>query len=213
MNLVVSIVSPEGHEILQDICAKLKLPLVLTLYARGTATKTMLDLLGIASREKRVVLASADEAKTEELFRAQRQRLYIDAPGNGISAAIPIKSVGGGKTLAFLSDGRAKKQAPKFDFGHELVLVIANEGSTDLVMEAARAAGASGGTVLHAKGANAENAEKFFKVSIASEKELILIVAKASEKAAIMAAVMKLAPETGAMTFSLPVSGTAGFGI
>ena len=35
---------------------------------------------------------------------------------------------------------------------HELIIVIANQGFTDKVMDAARAAGATGGTAVHAKG-------------------------------------------------------------
>ncbi len=56
----------------------------------------------------------------------------------------------------------------------------------------------------------------FYKVSIASEKEVILIVSAASQKAAIMKAIIEQAgPDTkaGAITFSLPVSEVAGFGI
>lgn len=48
--------------------------------------------------------------------------------------------------------------------------MIANQGYTELVMDAARAAHAPGGTVIHAKGTGAEKAEKFFGVSLAKEK-------------------------------------------
>ena len=42
-------------------------------------------------------------------------------------------------------------------------------------MEAARGAGATGGTTIHAKGTGMELAKKFFGVSIASERELVFI--------------------------------------
>ena len=48
---------------------------------------------------------------------------------------------------------------------HNLIIVIANQGATDQVMDAAREAGAAGGTVLHAKGTGMELARKFFGVS------------------------------------------------
>ena len=38
------------------------------------------------------------------------------------------------------------------DTKYELLVVIANQGYTELVMDAARAAHAPGGTVIHAKG-------------------------------------------------------------
>ena len=86
----------------------------------------------------------------------------------------------------------------------------------DAVMDAAREAGARGGTVLHGKGTGSKDAEKFFRVSIAQEKELILIVAKSDEKAAIMKSIVTNAgvnTEAGAVVISLPVSEVAGFGV
>lgn len=75
------------------------------------------------------------------------------------------------------------------DFSHELIMVIMNEGYSDTVMDAARSAGAGGGTVLHAKGTGRARAQKFFGVSLADEKDVVYIVAHADEKAAIMQAI------------------------
>ena len=116
MNYVISIVDPRGLRILTDICKKLHLPVVLTAYARGTATNSMLDRLGLESREKRVVMAVAGEEETAALIREQRRRLYIDAPGNGVVIAVPVKSVGGGEALAYLNGGGPmKKKIPELD--------------------------------------------------------------------------------------------------
>lgn len=214
MNYVISIINPSGLERLLDITEKLQLPLSIELHGQGTATKSMLDLLGMEFNEKRVVITIADEEKTAELIKEQRRNLYIDAPGNGIIVAVPIKSVGGGKTLAYLGGDKEQKVVPEINYKYEVILAISNEGCTDMVMDAARAAGARGGTVLHGKGTGAKNAENFFKVSIASEKEMILIVADAEQKSAIMSSILKSAgpgSPAGTIVFSLPVSEVAGF--
>lgn len=99
------------------------------------------------------------------------------------------------------------------DTKHELLVVIANQGCSNLVMDAAKGAGAGGGTVVHAKGTGMERAEAFFGVSLASEKEMIFIVAKSEQKNAIMQAVMRGAgmdTRAKAIVFSLPVTNTAG---
>ena len=99
------------------------------------------------------------------------------------------------------------------EFKHELIVVILNEGYSDFVMDAARSAGAGGGTVLHAKGTGSRRAEKFFGVSLAEEKDLIYIVAHSDEKAAIMRAISEAAgpgTKAGAICFSLPISSVAG---
>ena len=94
-------------------------------------------------------------------------------------------------------------------------MAIANEGYTDAVMNAARAAGARGGTVIHGKGTGAENAQKFYNISIADEKEIVMIVASAEIKSEIMRSILEKAgpgSDAGALVFSLPVSEAAGFG-
>ena len=96
---------------------------------------------------------------------------------------------------------------------HELIVVIAEQGYTDLIMDAAREAGAYGGTVIHAKGTGMELAEKFMGVSLAVEKEMVFIVTKTEQKNDIMKAIMKKAgldSKAKSITFSLPVTDTAG---
>ena len=97
-----------------------------------------------------------------------------------------------------------------------MITVIANEGRSDLVMNAARSAGAKGGTVLHGKSTGAKDSEKFYNISISGEKEVILIVAEAAQKSEIMRSILKNAgpdSEAGAIVFSMPVSEVAGFGM
>ena len=59
--------------------------------------------------------------------------------------------------MAYLNGGSPEASyTPSLNYRYELIIAIANEGSTDLVMNAARAAGARGGTVLHGKGTAAK---------------------------------------------------------
>ncbi|MDY6059161.1 MAG: hypothetical protein SPI76_02305 [Candidatus Fimenecus sp.] len=97
-----------------------------------------------------------------------------------------------------------------------LIVAVANEGRTDTVMNAARAAGAAGGTVIHGKGTASEEAAHFFNISIASEKEMIFIISKKEQKSQIMRSVLEKAgpgTEAGAVLFSLPVTSVEGFGL
>lgn len=61
-----------------------------------------------------------------------------------------------------------------------------------------------------------KRAEQFLGVSLVSEKELVLIVARSEQKNAIMQAIMEKAGITskaGTIVFSLPVTDTAGLRI
>ena len=217
MNYVISICDPRALPTLTALCAELSLPVNVVLHAHGTAVRSMLDILGIESNEKRVVMTVANTEKTKRLLEEQKRRLFIGVPGHGIVVSVPIKSIGGGKTVAFLGGSQQPaKYTPELNYSYELIVAIANEGRTDLVMNAARSAGAAGGTVLHGKGTGSDKAEKFYSVSIAQEKEVILIVAKAEQKAGIMRAILEKAgpnTEAGTIVFSLPTSEVAGFGL
>jgi len=81
------------------------------------------------------------------------------------------------------------------------------------VMDAARSAGAMGGTVLHAKGTNPFGENRFFGMSIADEKEMIMILTAANQKTAIMRAIMDKAGVSSpahTVMFTLPVESVAG---
>lgn len=214
LNLVMAIVARTRHETMEDIVHGMKLPLALTLYAKGTATDEHLSLHGLLPTEYALILTVADGEQTRKLMRAAKVRMFIDIPGNGIMLSVPLKSIGGGKTMAYLTDNKTVSgEKPDMNTTHELVVIILNEGCSDMVMAAARPAGATGGTVLAGKGTGARESEKFLGISLANEKDVVLIVAEKAKKAAIMKAVMEKAgpgTEAGAICFSLPVTAVEG---
>ena len=186
---------------------------ILSMPGRGTATSEHLAIYGLDATEKYVISAIGNGSEAEGLIKSAKRKLFIDIPGNGVMLTVPLKSVAGGKTLAYLTDEQKLGGAPRMDFEHELIIVILNEGYSDFVMDAARAAGAGGGTVLHAKGTGGTRGEKFFSVSLADEKDMIYIIAHRDEKAAIMRSINEQAgpgSRAGAICFSLPISSVAG---
>lgn len=140
----------------------------------------------------------------------------VDVPGTGVSFIVPLSSVGGRKTLQFLvneQEFEKEEETAMKDTDYELLVAIANQGYIDTVMDAARAAKAGGGTVIHAKGTGMELAKKYLGVSLVEEKEVILIVTKSREKNQIMKAIMEQAgldSKERTIVFSLPVTSVAG---
>lgn len=182
----------------------------------GTATSEMLDYLGLDCAEKAVAFSVVEEHTWQQTKRALEKKLKIDAPGGGISFIIPLSSIGGKKALRFLIESeeyQKEEESTLKQTNHELIVVIAEQGYTELIMNAARGAGAYGGTVLHAKGTGMEIAEKFMHMSLAAEKEVIYIVTKTTQKNDIMKSIIEQAgpgSKAKAIAFSLPVTDTAG---
>ena len=191
---------------------------VYTAACNGTAHAKTLDILGIERTEKSMLFSTVTSNTLKKLKHRLTVDMKIDLPDRGVAMAVPLSGVGGSRTLDYFTAGQQLteiKDTEEKDMqsSHELIVAIYERGYTDLVMNAAREAGAAGGTTINAKG-TAAGAEKFFGLSLAEEKEIVLIVSGTEQKKDIMKAIMQKAgvdSKAHALVFSLPVSDTAGF--
>ena len=99
------------------------------------------------------------------------------------------------------------------EFNHEVILCIINNGFSDAVMDAAREFGASGGTVINARGTASLEAEKLFNITVQPEKEIVMIVVKKEIRDDVLHALYKkvglVTPGQG-IAFSVPVTDVTG---
>ena len=204
----------------------------ITAFGKGTASSEVLKFLGLEASEKAILFSAVSRTRTKEVIRDAILKTRIDVPGNGILMTIPLSAVGGGRCIQYLTQGQEKEgedlmknlqeeiraegteaKEETFNPAFHLIVAITNEGHSDLVMDAARAAGAAGGTIVRAKGTGTATAEKFFGVSLAAEKEMVFIVAKAKERNPIMSEIIRQAgmdSDAKSIVFSLPVDRIAG---
>ena len=183
---------------------------------RGTAASEVLEFFGLESSEKSILFHLVTTQTFRDLKPGLRWEQNIDLPGSGIAFLIPLSSVGGKKTLAYFTDGQSfhlGEESTLKETKYELLVVIANQGYTEMIMDAAREVHATGGTVLHARGTGREKAEQFLGVTLVDEKEMIFIVVDTKRKREIMSAIMEkagLGTKARSIVFSLPVTDIAG---
>lgn len=187
---------------------------------QGTAGKSILNLLGLEQSEKALIIAMTMKAHAEKIMRGMISRLGINMPGNGIALTLPISSIGGASCMKYLMENQnviigggsdMDDRQPVFPF--DLLVAITERGQVDMVMDAARTAGARGGTIIHAKGTGTDFTTKFFGVSIASEKDVALIVVNHNDKDAIMRTIMEKAgirSQAHTALISLPAENVVG---
>lgn len=155
---------------------------------RGTATSEILDILGLGSTEKDVVLSLATETAARTLMQALDEDLGLRTKGiaftvslSGLSsllaAAIQLNT-----KLEKNSGGKSVKQSSS-----SLIVISVNQGFTGEVMETAKKAGARGGTILRARWAGTEEISSLGNLK--PERELIAIVTPTERRRAIMEAV------------------------
>ena len=99
------------------------------------------------------------------------------------------------------------------NYEHEVIFCIVNAGYSEDVMEAARAIGCRGGTVIRARGTANPESEKFFNIPIQPEKEIVMMVVKSTIKNEILHALYKAVGLNTAgqgIAFSVPVEDVVG---
>ncbi|MBQ3214001.1 MAG: P-II family nitrogen regulator [Clostridia bacterium] len=95
----------------------------------------------------------------------------------------------------------------------ELIVSIVNRGHSDAIVEAAREAGANGGTIIYGRGTSPFEKDSIMGVSIQPEKEIIMTLTPTENKNNIMQAVVeggKLDENGMGICFSLPVNQVRG---
>jgi hypothetical protein len=184
---------------------------------QGAANFKTLDLLGLEKSEKVMMQSIVPHNKIASLRDGLTHQMSLDLPDRGIALAIPLSSIASRRVLDHILENESEENEYTEDnerkIEMELIVSICAKGHSDEIMDAARHAGARGGTIVKAKGTAAAGTDKFFGMAISDEKEITYIVAKKDQRSTIMKAIASYTYADGAhpIVFSLPVTETAGF--
>jgi nitrogen regulatory protein PII len=161
---------------------------------RGTAESSLLESLGIGDSEKDVVLTLATDEQTGPIMAALRSSEMRERHIRGVAMLVDVANI----LRHVRSDeadsvSSAERRSPmKTQDDHVLITFIVNRGYADDAMQAARKAGAKGGTILNARGTGNEEDVKFFGISLVPEKEILLILVEAAQSDAVLQAVRQV---------------------
>lgn len=185
----------------------------------GTAKTRLLEYLGLGDKERDVLMCSLTRREIPDILEDLEATLKAGRNGSGIAFTVPMKSVAGPHTLKLLRGGDAEEtcelkgecamDAPSA----ELIISIVNRGYAGEVMDAARAAGAQGGTVLRARGTGSDETAKFYKITVEPEKDILLLLVRRDVRSDVIRAICKAAglkTSGRGIVFSLPVQDVIG---
>ena len=173
---------------------------------------------------KKVVQESIQHPRAidQDLVDAQQARrvLDLDTPGKGILFTVPLSGVSA-QIPPVLIKPEYEKEEPTMEEakttpkGHpyHLVLAIVNRGCSEQVMEAARPAGARGGTVILARRVGYEDVQNMLGFTLQPEKEIVAILLPQEQKLPVMQAINReagLKTDCQGVLFSLPVDDIMG---
>lgn len=179
---------------------------------QGTASSEMMDILGLGSSDKDIIISLGKQSVIEAVAREFTDNINSSRRGRGIMMLLSPNAVGNlAASILAMQSGIERKEGDepmKNEHKHSLILISVNQGYTEQVMQTARQAGATGGTIIKARLAADEAAEQFHGFSLQPEKEIIAILAADSIKAKVMNDVnaeFGLNSEAQGVVLSLPV--------
>ena len=218
VKLLVSIVNRKDEVRLKEVIDEVSVALSVRFEGLGTAHSQVLDYLGIGETEKTVAFSLIPEGDEDAIMREIRGKMSLYLVGRGISFTVPLtgiseivaKGIAGAATEKNFEEGKRMTEETR---QYDLIVAAVAAGFAEEAMEAARTAGAAGGTILHAHTLNNAKAEQFIGVSLMHEQDLLLILTKREGKLAIMQALFDkvgLKTQAGGIIFSVPVDKTAG---
>lgn len=221
--LLVCIIKKEDELALTQACNECCVALHFSALGHGTAKSNYMSYLGLDDIEKRLVYSLIPNYCESAVLRAINRKLRLYLMGNGIAFTIPLSGISSIVSNAILSTplrddaAEAQKNTPEKEreHMHELIVAVVNQKFTDKVLDASRAAGATGATILHTKSVNNKQAEQLIGTSFTKETDTIAFLTTHQYKATIMEAIRETAglkTDGGAVLFSLPVDSLVGIG-
>lgn len=182
----------------------------------GTASSEVMDLLGLANTDKKLLLTVLPKASADAMLLKLHKALRIGTVNSGIAYTVPLDAA---SRLVFRmledmdKDIERKEAKPVNEMKNAMIAAVVNRGYSEEVMVAARAAGAGGGTVIHSRSVVDDSALPHVGAGLAEEKDIVLIVANAETKVAIMQAIGEkcgIRTDAKGIVYSLPIDSVIG---
>lgn len=159
----------------------------------GSAASHMLDTLGFGSADRDVILSCGKREDIRNLmnFLKDTDRSKLNTKGIALSINVSAMSAIIAVCISKTGNPQGKEEIALMEAKneHSLILITVNQGYTDAVMETAREAGASGGTIIRGRWSGAAEIQTISGLVMQEEKEIIAILAKKDDAKHIMAAV------------------------
>ena len=218
LEALIIILDVELEKTFLDICEDTGVPVALLTYGHGSVNSKIYEMLGYGGPKKAVAISINTNNISRMIMDQMQREIDLSRPGTGIAFTVNISSISKMLSKVCLEADKMERigsadMVTAFNEPYNLVIAIVNSGHFDQVMDAAKAAGASGGTLIHARSVGSREAIKYLGITVQPEKDLVLILTSREKKLPIMKNIIAEAglntPAAGCC-FSLPVSEVLG---
>ena len=218
LEALITIMDKELDDVLIDLYDDNKTPFVLLTYGHGTAKSRIYEMLGYGGKMKIVSISIHTNRMSNFIMDKLNEEIDLSRPGTGIVFTISLSSISGvlskicTKADEIIKIGSEDMSVTAKE-PYQLIMAVVNSGHFEKVMEAAKDAGANGGTLVHARSLGSKEAAKYLGITVQPEKDLVMILAPQEKRLAIMDSIITatgLNTEAMGSCFSLPVNSIMG---
>lgn len=188
--------------------------------AQGTASSEIMDMLGLGSVEKNILMSMMPKEFADKALKKLRKELYLGMPNTGVAFTVVMSGSSGRLVQLIQSMQSGDENTPMereslnmAEIEYSMIMAIVNQGFSENVMDAAKPMGATGGTVLHTRRVGSEAVMKFWNISVHGEREIVMILVSREDKLPVMKAIGEkcgMNSEAQGVVLSLPVDNVVG---
>lgn len=219
--LVIAITREEDQKKLEEVLDSMNAPLCFQFRGKGTAPSEMMDIFGLRGTTRLLTGALVPKSLVQPLFETMNRQLSFRHRGGGIAITVPVSGCQS-HVLQILNDAardevrealKGDEEEMKEKSEYSLVWVSVASGYSDDVVDAARNAGAKGGTVIKGRRRSSEQVSHHFGISMQEEQDFVMIVVPREKKNETMAAITSvcgLGTDAHGVVLALPVDDVMG---
>ncbi len=188
--VLLSIVELEKGKKLIEKLKKLNIRVNFRLSGLGTAPTEMMDIFGLGTNAKDVVVSLGAEDNIKDMMANFGTAFESHTKYGGLMIVLDVSAASRVLTeiLNFNENKNTEKGtgAMKNEHHNNLIIISVNEGYAEDVMQVARKAGATGGTVIKGRLADTEQFTEFVSSKVDEDREMLCILAPLKASRQIM---------------------------
>lgn len=223
LRILILITTPKLSEKAVDMFRKGAVPIQYQWNAVGTASSEMIDILGLGTPDKRIIISILPKPFADNMLKKLKTELRLGTVNSGIAFTLPMSGVNNlifrllenlnGGEMQLSEAANRKDEIKMADMKYALVVAVVNQGYSEEVMDVAKKAGASGGTVVPGRRIGNQEAMGFWGMGIQEEKEMLFIIIENENKLKLMQAIGEhcgIHSEAKGLVVSLPIDSVIG---
>lgn len=177
----------------------------------GTAPTELMDIFGLGTNDKDIIISIGAECDVKDLIANFGESFESHSKYGGLMIVLNVTAAGRvlSEILNFGTNQNTEKETVNMQNEHHnnLIVISVNEGYSEDVMQVARKAGATGGTVIKGRLTDVTQFSEFIDAKVSGEREMLCILAPSKASGQIMEDVNRefgLTSSANGIIFALP---------